>query len=107
MTKVRRSAQAFKDGLAKKDILHPRKDRNAIERALRAHLRPFVLWRRRFVWMEDARSGVRYIAERASTDGFGAAALICLERAGFLVRVLLTTACLALAAFAAVTPLGL
>jgi len=107
MTKVRRNAQAFLDGLAKKDLLHPRRDRTAIERALRAHLRPFALWRRRFVWMEDARSGVRYIAERASADGFGAAALICVERAGFLVRVLLTTACLALAAFAAVAPLGL
>ena len=107
MTTVRRRAQALLDGLAQKDLLHPRQDRNAIERALRAHLRPFALWRRRFVWMEDARSGVRYIAERASADGFGAAALICVERAGFLVRVILTTACSALAAFAAVAPLGL
>ena len=107
MTTVRRRAQALLDGLAQKDLLHPRQDRNAIERALRAHLRPFALWRRRFVWMEDARSGVRYIAERASADGFGAGALIYVERAGFLVRVLLTTACLALAAFAAIAPLGL
>ena len=107
MTKVGRRAQALLDGLAQNDLLHPRQDRKAIERALRAHLRPFALWRRRFVWMEDARSGVRYIAERASADGFGAGALIYVERAGFLVRVLLTTACLALAAFAAIAPLGL
>jgi len=107
MTKVRRGAHPLLHGLAQKDPLHPRRDRNAIERALRAHLRPFSLWRRRFVWMEDARSGVRYIAEQTSADGFGAGALIYVERAGFLVRVLLTTACLALAAFAAIAPLGL
>jgi hypothetical protein len=107
MTQARRRAQTLPDGLARKDLLHPRHDRNAIERALRAHLRPFVLWRRRFVWMEDARSGVKYIAERAGADGFGAAALIHVERTGFLVRVLLTMACLALAVFAAVAPLGL
>jgi len=104
--KIRWRAQALLDGLTQKDLLRPRHDRNTIERGLRAHLRPFALWRRRFVWMEDARSGVRYIAERASADGFGTAALINVERAGFLVRFLLTNACLALAAFAAVAPLG-
>jgi hypothetical protein len=107
MTKVRRRAQPLLEGLAQKDLRHPRHDRNAIERALRAHLRRFALWRRRFVWMEDARSGVRYIAEQASADGSGAAALLYLERTGFLLRVLLTAACVALAAFAAVAPLGL
>jgi hypothetical protein len=108
MVKVSRRTQALLDRLAHKDLLHPRQDRNTIERALRAHLRPVALWRRRFVWMEDARSGLRYVAEQSRVDRSGATALMHLERAWFLVRrVLLAPACLVLAVFAAVAPLGL
>src|SRR5690242_19977244 len=108
MVKVGRRAQALLDGLAHMDLLYPRQNRNAVERALRAHLRPFALWRRRFVWVEDARSGLRYVAEQARLDRFGATALMHVERAWFLVRrVLLAPACLVLAVFAAVAPLGL
>jgi hypothetical protein len=108
MTKVSRRAKVLLDGLAHKDLLHPRQNRNAIEPALRTHLRPFALWPRRFVWMEDARSGLRYVAEQARMDRFGATALMHVERAWFLVRrALLAPACLVLAVFAAVAPLGL
>jgi hypothetical protein len=93
------------DRLARMDPARPRRDKAVIERAIGAHLRGLSPRRRRIVWVEDARSGLR---EQAHTGGLASAALTRIDYAWYLTRVLvLISVGGGLDAFAATAPLGL
>jgi hypothetical protein len=101
------TSSSLVDRLARMDPARPRQDRAAIERAVGAYLKGLGPRRRRVVWVEDARSGFRYVAEQAHTGGLASAALTRLDYVWYLTRFLiLIWACGSLGAFAASAPLG-
>ena len=101
------TSSSLVDRLVRMDPARPRQDRAAIERAVGAYLKGLGPRRRRVVWVEDARSGFRHVAEQAHTGGLASAALIRLDYVWYLTRFLtLISVCGAFGAFAAFAPLG-
>jgi hypothetical protein len=107
VSKIGRKTQALIDRLARMDPARPRQDRAAIERGVTAHLWSLGLRRRRLVWVEDARSGFRYVAGQARTGGRGRAVLKLIDHASGWARLLLIAMGLGLLAFAVSAPLGI
>src|SRR5688572_1669336 len=105
--KLRATSSSLVERLLRVDPARPRQDRAAIERAIGAHLKGLGPWRRRVVWVEDARSGFRHVAGQAYTSGLASAVLTRIGYAWYLTRFLVSIAVFGgLGAFAVSAPLG-
>jgi hypothetical protein len=105
--KLLATSSSLVDRLKRMDPARPRQDRAAIERAIRAHLKGLGPRRRRVVWVEDARSGFRHVAEPAHTGVLSSAVLTRIDYVWYLIRFLVLIAvCGGLGSFAVSAPLG-
>lgn len=105
--KLRATRSSLVERLLRVDPARPRQDRAAIERAIGAHLKGLGPWRRRVVWVADARSGFRHVAGQAYTGGLASAVLTRIGYAWYLTRFLVSIAVFGgLGAFAVSAPLG-
>jgi hypothetical protein len=90
------------------DAARPRHDRATIEKALRAYLKGVGPLPKRVVWVEDARSGFRHVADQAHSHRLPSGALISIIYVWYAARSLvLLSVCGGLGAVASSAPLGI
>ena len=106
-SKISPRARALIDRLARMDQTQPRLDKVAIERAIAAHFKALGLRQRPIVWVEDARSGFRRVADQIRAGGLASAMLNLIDQMWCWARFLLVSAGLGLGAFALIAPVGL